>query len=212
MLIWINEIESAKRFWEEQKTHHGFSAMDLEDFLFNLIICEREIGWGYRHPEFRHLVRYYILTEECAFKLSTIPLSELLRMDKPSFSSLDGLINVSFDKHELERVAEMVPEKHHGELQLPLILLRPVMDRYPAYEYKQAHKVVGSKMENFLLQKLLKFTSAPFKKYTEAKSIKIINKISTLKRRKFNTIYKALPGHSSLWLSVTYKHPYFPEL
>jgi len=212
LLMWIDEIGLAERLWEEEwknkiilTPHDMRNIENLVDLLFRLLIYERELGGGYHHPEFEGPVQYYVLTEEKAFKLSTAPLSDLLKMDKPSFSSADGLINMSFDKHELERVAEMVPERYHEELRLPLILLRDSID------YTGAYKVVGAKLENFLIQKLLKLTNIPFERYTEVEGIKVIESISMLKRRKLNTVYKVLPEREPLWLSITYKNPSFPE-
>jgi len=212
LLMWIDETRLAERLWKEEwenkiilTPYDMRNIQNLEDLLFRLLICEKEFGGGYHHPEFRGPVEYYVLKEEEAFKLSTAPLSELLKMDKPSISSADGLINIGFDKHELERVAEMVPERHHGELRLPLILLKASID------YTGTYKAVGSKLENFLIQKLLKLTNIPFERYTEAEGIKVIESISMLKRRKFNTIYKVLPEREPLWLSITYDNPSFPE-
>lgn len=212
LLMWVNENWLAEKLWKEEWKNKiiltPYPMRDIEnltDLLFRLLICEKEFGDGYSHPEFEGLVEYYVLTEEEAFKLSTAPLSELLKMDKPSISSADGLINISFDKHELERAAEMVPEQHHVELRLPLILLRSSID------YTGTYKAVGSKIENFLIQKLLKLTNIPFERYTEADGIKVIESISMFKRRKFNTIYKVLPECEPLWLSITYENPFFPK-
>jgi len=204
LLLWIDEIELAQELWKKEK--HHFLESSLEETLFKLVICEREgPGWGYRHPEFDNLVRYCVLWEEQAFKLSTIPLSDLLSMDKPNFSSVDGLIDVQFDKSELERIANIVPKEYHRDLRLPLIFLGPITD-----EYQGKYKVIGSNLENFLLQKLLKLTSVSFEKY-KVESVKSVNKISTLNRRRFKTIYKVFPHfeRSPVWLSVTYNNPFF---
>jgi uncharacterized protein (UPF0216 family) len=175
--------------------------MDFEDFLFRVIICEKQIGGGYSHPEFEGIVEYNLLEEEDAFKLSTIPLSELFKMDMPRFSSVDGLIKVDFDKHELQRIAKIVPEMYQKELRLPLILLRK------SNYYEEPCKFVGTKLENMLLQKLLKLTEAPLEKYTEIEEKRELRRISMLRRRRFNTIYKVLPEHSTIWLRTTEQPP-----
>jgi len=201
LLTWIGELELAKKLWEEEKERRYFWGMDFEDFLFRFIIYEIHVGSGYTHPEFRSLVQYYLLDEEDAFKLSTIPLSELLKMDKPHFSSVDGLITVDFYKHELVRIAKIVPEKYQKELRLPLILLRKEVG------YLEPCKAVGSKLENMLIQRLLKLTKAPFEKYAEVEEKRELTSISMLRRRRFNTIYKVLPESSTIWLRTTYQLP-----
>jgi uncharacterized protein (UPF0216 family) len=125
------------------------------------------------------------------FKLSTIPLSALLKMDKPHFSSVDGLITVDFDKGELARIAKIVREEYQKELRLPLILLTNEIG------YVAPCKAVGTRLENMLLQKLLKLTKVPFEKYAEIKQ-KELTSVSMLRRRRFNTIYKVLPEASTI--------------
>lgn len=201
LLTWIGENELAKKLWEEEKGQHYFWKMDFEDFLFRVLIL-KDVSSGKMHPEFSSLVEYLLLDEEDAFKLSTTSLSELLKMDKPRFSSVDGLITVDFDKHELGRIAQFVPEKYEKELRLPLILLRRVN------KYVESYKAVGTKLENMLLQKLLKLTEASFERYAEIEEKRDLTSISMLRRRRFKTIYKVLPETSTIWLSTTYQHPF----
>lgn len=201
LLTWIGELELAKKLWTEEKQRRYLWGMDFEDFLFEVLIC-KDVVSGRFHPESEKLVAYFLLEEELAFELSTIPLSELLEMDKPHFSSADGLITVDFDKHELDRIAKIVPEEYQKELQLPLILLRK-----EDLGYVESYKAVGTKLENLLLQRLLKLTKAPFDKYAEVEEKRELPSISMLRRRRFNTIYKVLPETSTIWLSTTYQHP-----
>lgn len=201
LLTWIGELKLAKKLWEEEKERRYLWGMDFEDFLFRVLIFEIRVGGGYLHPEFRGLVNYNLLDEEEAFKLSTIPLSELLKMDKPHFSSVDGLVAVDFDKHELGRIEKAVPEKYRKELRLPLILLRK-----EDWGYVESYKAIGTKLENMLLQRLLKLTKAPFDKYMEFEERKELTNISMLRRRRFKTIYRILPETSTIWLDTTY-HP-----
>lgn len=123
-----------------------------------------------------------------AFNLSTAPLSDLLKMDKPSYSSIDKLVNVDFNKRELERIAKIIPQQYHQELRLPLIFLRNIQE-YDDY------KLIGGSVEAYLLNNLLKLTDLRFEKYSEERYLYKGNSISTLKRRRFNTIYKIFPEY-----------------
>lgn len=127
-------------------------------------------------------------------------------MDKPHFSSVDGLITIDFDKHELMRIAKIVPERYQKELRLPLILLRKEVG------YMVSYKRIGNKLENLLLQRLLKLTGIPFEKFAEVEEKRELENISMLGRRKFNTVYKVLPEKSTIWLSTTYENPFFSLL
>jgi len=66
---------------------------------------------------------------------------------------------------------------------------------------------VGTKLENMLLQKILKLTKTPFEKYAEVEEKKVVLGISMFRRRRFKTIYKVLPESSRIWLSITYQNP-----
>lgn len=112
------------------------------------------------------------------------------------------MITVNFDRHELDRIAALVQDKYREELRLPIILLRK------ADRYGEPYKVVGTKLENMLLQRLLKLTRAPFEKYAEVEEIRELESISMLGRRKFKTIYKVLPETSSVWLTTTQDYPF----
>ena len=202
LLTWIGKLDLAKKLWEEEKEHHhiwGFPAT-FEDFLFRVLIW-KGLGGPSVHPEFDN-VQYLLLDEEDAFKLSTIPLSDLLKMDKPHFSSADGLITADFNKQELERIAKIVPERYKEKLRLPLIFLKKIPLLYDEY------KVVGTKLENMLLQKVLKITEAPFDTYAKIEEKRELRSISMLKRRIFYTIYKILPEFSTIWLNIKYREPW----
>jgi len=190
LLLWIGEIEFAQCVLEENK--YFLFEDSLEDLIFRLIIYEKSIN-GHSaflyHPEFTNRVIYGILDYDRAFKLSTASLSDLLKMDKPSFSSIDGLVNVDFNKRELERIAKIIPQQYHQELRLPLILLRSIHG-YGGYE------LIGNWLETYLLNNLLKLSDVRFEKYAEERYLfrrTKVNSISTLKRRRFNTIYKIFP-------------------
>ena len=199
-LTWIGELDLAMDLWEEKKQRYLGFLHSFEEFLFRVILFEdNNPGPVYQYPEFQK-VTYFILWEDDAFKFSTIPLSELLNMDRPHFSSADGLVNVDFDKRELVRIAEMVPEIYHEKLRLPFILL----EKMPSY---YAYMTFGTKLENTVLKNLLKITETPIEKYTETIEKCDLTNISMLGRRKFKTIYKILPELSIVWLSKTYQPP-----
>jgi uncharacterized protein (UPF0216 family) len=200
LLTWIGELKLATDLWEEEKGRHSFlGGVSFHEFLFRVIIFEdRNPGLVYHHPEF-HKVKYNILTELDAFKFSTIPLSELLNMDTPHFSSAGGVINVDFDKRELERIAKMVPETYHENLRLPLILLRKMPFTYPQY------MTFGTKLEITLLKKLLKQTERPLEMNPYKIEKSDISDISMLGRRRFKTIHQILPERSSVWLNKSYQ-------
>ena len=189
LLLWIGEIEFAQSVFEENK--YILLEYSLEELLFRLIIFEKDIfDHGFLdHPEFTYQVRYGILDYDRAFKLSTAPLSDLLKMDKPSYSSIDGLVNIDFNQRELERIAKIIPQQYHQELRLPLIILRNIHE-YGGYE------LIGNWLETYLLNNLLKLSDVRFEKYAEERYLfrrTKVNSISTLKRRRFNTIYKIFP-------------------
>lgn len=201
LLTWIGELDLAKKLWEEEKEQHhiwGFP-VSFEDILFRVLIWEG-LGGPSDHPEFYN-VQYLLLDEEEAFKLSTIQLSELLKMDKPHFSSIDDLITVDFNKQELERIAKIVPDRYKEKLRLPLIFLKNIRSIYDEY------RVVGTKFENMLLQKLLKITEAPFDTYDKIEEKRELTSISMLRRRRFDTVYKILPESSTTWLKIKYQNP-----
>lgn len=203
LLTWIGELNLAKDLWEKEKERHVFYGFPstFEEFLFRVLIVEdNNPGLVYFYPEF-HKVMYLLLDEDDAFKLSTIPLSELLKMDKPHFSSADGFITVDFEKRELERIAEMVPEEHHEILRLPFILLRERPFRN--YEYQ----IAGTKVEITYLKKLLKISDSPRNNENAVYDNNGLLEISMLGRRKFKTIYKILPESSRVWLKKTYHPP-----
>lgn len=228
LLFWIGEIELAKRSWEEESSH--FFGDSLEDFLFRVVIG-KDVHRGYSHPEFG-LVNYYEMSEKCAFIMGTAQLSDLLKLNTHRglsrggysphlmrFSSLDRFVEAhKFDKNELERIATIVPKEYHEKIRLSLILLRSMneltdMHELDAdlYKYHGKFKAVGSNLENFLLHKLLKLTSARFETYAKAEDIRTVDSSSTLKRRKFYTVYTIFPKPSCVWLSTTYENPSLKE-
>lgn len=200
LLTWIGELNLATHLWEKEKLGFNWFPNNFEDFFFRLLIVENNNpGRVYLYPEF-HNVKYLLLGKDDAFKLSTTPLSELLKMENPHFSSADRFIVVDFDKRELERLAEMVPEEHHEKLRLPFILLREM----PIREY--LYQIAGTRLENIYLKRLLKISNTRIKN-DNMKENSGVDEISMLSRRRFKTIYKILPESSIIWLNTQYHRP-----
>lgn len=203
LLTWIGEIKLATHLWEKEKERQSFYGFPkhFEEFLFRILIIENNNpGPVYHYPDF-HNVKYLLYDEDDAFKLSTIPLFELLNMERPRFSSAENFITVDFDKRELERLAQMVPEEHHKILRLPFILLREVPFRNYVY------KIAGTNLENKYFKKLLKISDTPGKNDNGMNENNGLNEISMLGRRRFKTIYKILPESSTIWINATYQRP-----
>lgn len=89
-------------------------------------------------------------------------------------------------------------KKYQEKIRLPLILLGKVNRDI------QSYKAVGTKLENMLLQILLKITEEPFEKYDEVEEKRYLSSISMLRRRGFKTIYKVLPETTTIFLRITY--------
>jgi uncharacterized protein (UPF0216 family) len=223
-LLWISEYEYARKLFEQMRyTPRGES---LEEFLFRLVVLVRDSSWGgwyERYPEYDY-VRYGFLNEHEAYKASSTPLSELLKMSDPHFSSIDGLVNVGFkdnfitdkrfDKSELERVAGIIPAEYHAQIRLPLVFLNPATGNFQG-----KYKLIGSKLEEFLVQTLLKQTKVTLEKFKETPYVKTFDSITTLRRRGFNKIYKVFynfqgnelsSDSSSVWLNARHD-PYWPK-
>jgi len=201
LLTWIGELELATQLWEKEKLVYNWFPDNFEEFLFRLFIIEdNNPGPVYIYPEF-HKVKYLLYDEGDAFTSSTIPLSELLKMDKPHFSSADNFITVDFDNRELERLAKMVPEEHHEQLRLPFILLREMPRR------KYLYQIAGTSMEKKYLRRLLKISDTPRSKNTVVNEYSGLDSITMLGKRRFKTIYKILPESSLIWLNASTQRP-----
>jgi len=96
---------------------------------------------------------------------------------------------------------------------LPFLLIRSLsgLDAYSSDEPRQHYgvewQVLGTELENFVLQKLLKLTELPFRNQKEVEQIKKISNLSMLGRRGFKTIYKVLPEYSMVnYAFIPYEH------
>jgi uncharacterized protein (UPF0216 family) len=183
MLLWINEIEYACQFFDTPKCDHHFGHSLAEHVFRMVVLMHTQWGGGFVHPEYGY-VHYAYLSEGSAVQASTASLSDLLQMDQPQVVSVDGFVDERLDMCELKRIAEIVPEQHHKDLRLPLILLPP------SSQYNGNYKLLGGRIEEFLLKNLLKLNVGSFEKFVETRGCKFVEDISSLRRRKFCTIYR----------------------
>lgn len=84
-------------------------------------------------------------------------LRQLLLEDEPSVEAVDGS-QIIFRKDELNRLAEMVPRDLQDKVRLPLVVLRR-MDLG-----KSVYVILGEKVEQFLVKRVLGLTEFDFDK------------------------------------------------
>ena len=77
-----------------------------------------------------------------------VSLKELLAVESPQYVTRNGETSV-FHKEEIAKLGEIVPRKFHGEIWLPIVILRRI-DYGPGM-----HTVSGNKVELFLIQHLV---------------------------------------------------------
>ncbi|MGQ9720622.1 MAG: DUF61 family protein [Candidatus Jordarchaeum sp.] len=82
-------------------------------------------------------------------------LESLLSSKNPYVITLDG-DQIPFDRKELEFLAEIVPKKYHGSLQLPIVFIRRIEMGEGVYS------ISGGKIEKGVIMKLLGVTENPF--------------------------------------------------
>ncbi|MHA1245921.1 MAG: DUF61 family protein [Candidatus Thorarchaeota archaeon] len=77
-----------------------------------------------------------------------IPLCDLLNNERPTYVTRAGETS-AFHPEEIDFIAKEIPERYHGEIRLPIILLRR-MDLGPGL-----YTVAGTKPALFFLHKIL---------------------------------------------------------
>ena len=77
-----------------------------------------------------------------------ISLNALIAAESPQYVTRNGETS-AFCKEEIAKLGEMVPRKFHGEIWLPIVILRRI-DYGPGM-----HTVSGNKVELFLIQHLI---------------------------------------------------------
>ena len=77
-----------------------------------------------------------------------VSLKELIAAESPHYVTRNGETS-AFHKEEITKLGEIVPRKFHGEIWLPIVILRRI-DYGPGM-----HTVAGNKMELFLIQHLI---------------------------------------------------------
>lgn len=77
-----------------------------------------------------------------------VSLKELIAAESPQYVTRNGETS-AFHKKEITKLGEIVPRKFHGEIWLPIVILRRI-DYGPGI-----HTVAGNKVELFLIQHLI---------------------------------------------------------
>ena len=77
-----------------------------------------------------------------------VSLKELIAAESPQYVTRNGETS-AFHKEEIAKLGEIVPRKFHGEIWLPIVILRRI-------DYGLGmHTVGGNKVELFLIQHLI---------------------------------------------------------
>jgi len=77
-----------------------------------------------------------------------VSLKELISAESPHYVTRNGESS-AFHKEEIAKLGEIVPRKFHGEIWLPIVILRRI-------DYGRGiHTVGGNKVELFLIQHLI---------------------------------------------------------
>jgi len=77
-----------------------------------------------------------------------VSLKELIVAESPRYVTRNGESS-AFHKEEIAKLGEIVPRKFHGEIWLPIVILRRI-------DYGRGmHTVAGNKVELFLIQHLI---------------------------------------------------------
>jgi uncharacterized protein (UPF0216 family) len=81
-----------------------------------------------------------------------LTLTELLKSDSPTVATVDGS-SIIINKSELQELAKIVPAEYHDRVKLPIIILRRMELG------KSVHTVVGERIEEFTIKKILGLTN-----------------------------------------------------
>jgi uncharacterized protein (UPF0216 family) len=87
-----------------------------------------------------------------------VALADLRTTPKPSFITKSGETSV-FRMEEIEELAKLVPEQFHGDVKLPIVILRR-MDYGPGI-----HTVAGNKTELFMIHKVLGYVDLDWSRF-----------------------------------------------
>jgi uncharacterized protein (UPF0216 family) len=89
-------------------------------------------------------------------------LEQLLKEDEPSIEALDGT-RIIMRREELERLAEIIPEKFHKKVELPFVIFRRMELG------KSTYTVSGSKFQEFIVKRILGLTDLTFNQFEAEK-------------------------------------------
>ncbi|MHA2426182.1 MAG: DUF61 family protein, partial [Candidatus Thorarchaeota archaeon] len=95
---------------------------------------------------------------------SRVPLNELIGVESPQFKTRIGEFSV-FRVEEIEELALEVPEKYHGEIRLPIVVLRRL-------DYGSGiYTVVGNKAELFLVHRIIGYVDLGWEGFVRWKPV-----------------------------------------
>jgi len=123
---------------------------------------------------------------------SRVPLSELIGMNSPHFRTRIGEISV-FQVEEIEELSLEVPKKFHGEIRLPIVVLRR-LDYGPGI-----YTVAGNKAELFMVHKLIGYVDLGWKDFTKWKPVE------KLARPQVQLLRRRLPSTTTIGIGTTSK-------
>jgi uncharacterized protein (UPF0216 family) len=119
-------------------------------------------------------------------------LSDLLKEDDPHYMTRSGEKSV-FKVEELQWLSQMVPERFHHTIRLPIILLRR-LDHGPGI-----HSVSGNKTELFMIYKILGYDDLEWENLATWKPVE------HLARPQVQIVRQKMPSTSSLGIVFTTK-------
>jgi len=123
---------------------------------------------------------------------SRVPLSELIGIDSPQFKTRIGEISV-FRVEEIEELALEVPKRFHGDIRLPIIILRRL-------DYGSGiYTVAGNKAELFMVHRVIGYVDLGWEDFSKWKHVEKLAKPQVqLLRRK-------LPSTTSIGIGMSSK-------
>ena len=108
-------------------------------------------------------------------------LKTLLKEKNPSVETLDGR-SIIMKREELEKLADIVPTHLLDKIQLPIIVQR----RFDLG--KSIYTVMGNKLEEFTLKKVLEIADHDFNEYEEEAQFHIFKPYLSELIRRFHTL------------------------
>ncbi len=120
---------------------------------------------------------------------SRITLKELLEQPEPYYVTKSGERSV-LKREEIEELSRMVPKRIHGEIRLPIVILRR-MDYGPGI-----HTIAGNKHELFLVHQVLGYVDLQWENFAAWKPVE------QLARPQVQLLRRRLPSTTALGIVV----------